>query len=73
MKITIYGWSIRALRVPAGPPAAPLDPTVVQAARRHRSPGAGEEQRPTSRQEARTVADQTWDPHPRRHLLTSTR
>ena len=51
-------------------PAAPLDPAVVQAARRHRSPGAGEEQRPTSRQEARTVADQHRDPHPRRHLLT---
>jgi hypothetical protein len=35
-----------------------------------RSPGAGEEQRPTSRQEARTVADQDGTPHPRRHLLT---
>jgi hypothetical protein len=35
-----------------------------------RSPGAGEEQRPTSRQEARTVADHPWDPHPRRPLLT---
>ena len=29
-----------------------------------RSPGAGEEQRPTSRQEARTVADQTGTPTP---------
>ena len=28
----------------------PLDPAVVHEARRHRSPGAGEEQRPTSRQ-----------------------
>ena len=54
----------RALRVPAGWPAAPLDPAVVQAARRHRSPGAGEEQRPTSRQEAGTVADQTGIPTP---------
>jgi hypothetical protein len=42
----------------------PLDRSGVDAARRHRSPGAGEEQRPTSRQEARTVADQLWDPHP---------
>jgi single-strand DNA-binding protein len=48
----------------------PLDRSGVDAARRHRSPGAGEEQRPTSRQETRTVADQPWDPHPRRHLLT---
>ena len=45
-------------------PAAALDPAVVQAARRHRSPGAGEEQRPTSRQEARTVADQQGTPTP---------
>ena len=29
-----------------------------------RSPGAGEEQRPTSRQEARTVADQQGTPTP---------
>jgi hypothetical protein len=29
-----------------------------------RSPGAGEEQRPTSRQEARTVADQAGTPTP---------
>ena len=29
-----------------------------------RSPGAGEEQSPTSRQEARTVADHPWDPTP---------
>jgi hypothetical protein len=44
-------YSLRCVpRVPAGPPAAALDPAVVQAARRHRSPGAGEEQRPTSRQ-----------------------
>jgi hypothetical protein len=54
----------RALRVPSGWPAAPLDPAVVQSARRHRSPGAGEEQRPTSRQEAGTVADQTGIPTP---------
>ena len=62
-------YSLRSVpRVPAGPPPAALDPPVDQEARRHRSPGAGEEQRPTSRQEARTVADHTWDPHPRRHL-----
>src|SRR5512132_2038025 len=46
----------------------PLDRSGVEAARRHRSPGAGEEPSPTSRQEARTVADQLWEPHPRRHL-----
>jgi hypothetical protein len=54
----------RALRGPADGPAAPLDPAVVQAARRHRSPGAGEERGPTSRQEARTVADQAGTPTP---------
>jgi hypothetical protein len=48
----------------------PLDPPGRGMARRHRSPGAGEDLSPTSRQEARTVADQLWDPHPRRHLLT---
>src|SRR4029453_11467753 len=53
----------------SGNPAPGRGPAVVQAARRHRSPGAGEEQRPTSRQEARTVADQQGT-HPRRHLLT---
>src|SRR5215218_4735611 len=43
-------YSLRSVpRVPSGWPAAPLDPAVVQAARSHRSPGAGEEQRPTSR------------------------
>jgi hypothetical protein len=57
--------SLRSVpRVPAGWPTAPLDPADGQAARRHRSPGAGEEQRPTSRQEARTVADHPWDPTP---------
>jgi hypothetical protein len=35
-----------------------------------RSPGAGEDLSPTSRQEARTVADHTRDPHPSRHLPT---
>jgi len=29
----------------------PLDPAVVQSARRHRSPGAGEDLSPTSRQQ----------------------
>jgi len=50
----------RALRVPSGWPAAPLDPAAVQSARRHPSPGAGEEQRPTSRQEVVTVTAQEW-------------
>ena len=40
----------------------PLDRSGSEAARRHRSPGAGEEQRPTSRQEARTVADHPGTP-----------
>ena len=48
----------------------PLDHSGVEAARRHRSPGAGEDLSPTSRQEARTVADHTWEPHPRRYQLT---
>jgi hypothetical protein len=56
--------ALRKLRVPAGPPAAALDPAVVHAARRHRSPGAGEEPSPTSRQEARTVADHPGTPTP---------
>ena len=44
-------YSLRSVpRVPTGPPPAALDPAVVQEARRHRSPGAGEEQRPTSSQ-----------------------
>jgi hypothetical protein len=54
----------RPLRVPTGWPAASLDPAVVQEARSHRSPGAGEEPSPTSRQEARTVADQAGTPTP---------
>jgi hypothetical protein len=40
----------RALRVPAGPPAAALDPAVVQTARRYRSPGAAEDPSPPGRQ-----------------------
>ena len=48
----------------------PLDPPAPRRPGETRSPGAGEEQRPTSRQEARTVADHARDPHPRRHLLT---
>ena len=42
-------------------------PLTAPASRRPgetRSPGAGEEQRPTSRQEARTVADQAGTPTP---------
>jgi hypothetical protein len=54
----------RPLRVPTGWPAASLDAAVVQAARSHRSPGAGEEPSPTSRQKARTVADHPRDPTP---------
>jgi len=42
----------------------PLDRSGVDAARRHRSPGAGEERCPTSRQEARTVADHPGTPTP---------
>jgi hypothetical protein len=42
----------------------PLDPPGRFVARRHRSPGAGEEPSPTSRQEARTVADHTGTPTP---------
>jgi hypothetical protein len=41
----------------------PLDRSGVDAARRHRSPGAGEEQRPTSRQHeeaAMPVFEQDW-------------
>ena len=38
---------IRRSAVPAARPAAPLDPAVAQSARRHRSPGAGEDLRPT--------------------------
>ena len=41
-----------------------VDRSRSEAARRHRSPRAGEEQSPTSRQEGRTVADQLWDPTP---------
>jgi hypothetical protein len=41
-----------------------LDPPGRCMARRHRSPGAGEEPSPTSRQEARTVADQAGTPTP---------
>jgi hypothetical protein len=37
----------------------PLDRSGVDAARRYRPPGAGEELSPTSRQETRTVADHT--------------
>jgi hypothetical protein len=33
-------------------------------------PGRARNQCPTSRQEAQTVADHPWDPHPSRHLLT---
>jgi hypothetical protein len=44
----------------------PLDRSGVDAARRHRSPGAGEDLSPTSRQEARTVADQAGTPTPAR-------
>jgi hypothetical protein len=40
----------------------PLDALGRCVAWRHRSPGAGEEQRPTSRHEARTVADQAGTP-----------
>jgi hypothetical protein len=54
----------RALRGPADWPAAPLDPAVVQEARRHRSPGAGEVHGPPSRQESRTVADHPGTPPP---------
>jgi hypothetical protein len=58
-------YSLRSVpRVPSGPPAAALDAAVVQEARRHRSPGAGEEPSPTSRQEARTVADRQGTPTP---------
>jgi hypothetical protein len=42
----------------------PLDRSGGEAARRDQSPGAGEDPSPTSRQEARTVADHTWDPTP---------
>jgi hypothetical protein len=42
----------------------PLDRSGVDAARSYRSPGAGEDLSPTSRQEARTVADQAGTPTP---------
>ena len=42
----------------------PLDRSGGESARRYRSPGAGEDLSPTSRQEARTVADQTGIPTP---------
>ena len=58
-------YSLRSVpRVPAGWPAASLDRPGADAARRHRSPGAGEERGPTSRQEARPVADQAGTPTP---------
>jgi hypothetical protein len=44
------------------PPGHTVDGSSHAMGRRDRSPGAGEERGPTSRQEARTVADHTWDP-----------
>ena len=56
--------SLRAHECSLGPAGRPLTAPASRWPGETRSPGAGEEQRPTSRQEARTVADRAGTPTP---------
>jgi hypothetical protein len=62
--------ALRKLRVPAGPPAAALDPAVVQAARRDPVARGGRGAAPDQQAGGEDRGGPTKGPHPRRHLLT---
>ena len=61
----------RALRIPAGPPAAALDPAVVQAARRDPVARGGRGAAPDQQAGGGDRGGPARDSHPRRHLLTN--
>jgi hypothetical protein len=63
--------ALRKLRIPSGPPAAALDPAVVQAARRDPVARGGREAEPDQQARGEARGGSPRNPHPRRHLLTT--